>query len=159
MVFNKKKKVETKDIADIQYNENGRIVIPAKYKPSDKEEFMNPIMKEYFLQKLLKMKDDISKELSQIVQNVLDDADGNMSGGGGDEVDRANDETLRQMELSTTENYRLTLQKIDNALKRIEDDSYGYCVITGDPIEVKRLDARPLSSKTLEAQEELDDAM
>ena len=61
------------------------------------------------------------------------------------------------MDLSTTDNLRVNIDKIDLALKRIQDGTYGYCVITGEPISVKRLDARPLSSKTLEAQEEFEE--
>ncbi len=156
MVFSNKKKKNEVVKQDIQYDGNGHVIVPARYKPSEKEDFMNPVMKEYFRQKLLKMKDELSKELSEILQDVLDEA-AESAAESGDEVDRANDETLKQMEFSTTESYRQNLQKIDRALKRLDDDTYGYCVVTGDPIEVKRLDARPLSSKTLEAQEEIDE--
>ncbi len=133
-----------------------KVIIPEGYVPTENEEFMNPVMLEYFRQKLLVMREELSSQLNQIMGNVVDSTIGSGEEVG-DSIDKANDETLRQLDLSTTDNLRVNIDKIDLALKRIQDGTYGYCVITGEPISVKRLDARPLSSKTLEAQEEFEE--
>jgi len=124
-------------------------VIPPNYEPSDKEEFMNPVMKEYFRQRLLAWRDELLRE-SEETLHVLQ-AEGNMQKP--DITDRASEETDLAIEFRTRDRERKLLNKINEAILRIEDGSYGYCEETGDPIPVKRLIARPTATMTLEAQE------
>ncbi len=109
---------------------------------------MNPVMKEYFRQKLLRWRAELLRESSETLQSLQD---------GGlqepDIADRASAETDRALELRTRDRERKLIAKIDAALQRIEDDEYGYCEETGEPIGVRRLEARPIATLSLEAQE------
>ena len=123
--------------------------IPKKYKPTKKEKFMNAKMKEYFRQILVNWKDELLKESSQTLnnlQNVENSAKPDLT-------DRASEEIDRTFELRTRDRERKLINKIEAALKRIEDGSYGYCEETGEPISLKRLQARPIATLSLEAQE------
>jgi len=123
-------------------------VLDATYKPSDDEPFMNERQLEYFRQKLLVWKDDILKESKETLSHLQDENHVLP-----DIADRASSETDRSLELRTRDRQRKLISKIDAALKRIEDGSYGYCEETGDPISLKRLDARPIATLSIEAQE------
>lgn len=118
------------------------------YKPSEKEPFMNERQREYFRKKLLSWKDDIIREAQSTLQNLQDDNTNHP-----DLADRASSETDRAIELRARDRQRKLIAKIDSALDRIEDGSYGYCEETGDPISLKRLEARPIATLSLEAQE------
>ena len=118
------------------------------YKPSQKEKFMNAKMKEYFRQKLVSWKKDLLKESSQTLNNLQSENEAKP-----DITDRASEEIDRSFELRTRDRERKLINKIDAALQRIEDGSYGYCDETGDPISIKRLEARPVATLSLEAQE------
>ena len=118
------------------------------YKPTQKEKFMNAKMKEYFKQKLLSWKNELLKESSQTLNNLQSDNEAKP-----DITDRASEEIDRSFELRTRDRERKLINKIDAALKRIDDGSYGYCDETGDPISIKRLEARPVATLSLEAQE------
>ncbi|MBI04488.1 MAG: RNA polymerase-binding protein DksA [Pelagibacteraceae bacterium] len=122
--------------------------IPKNYKPTKKEKFMNAKMKEYFRQKLLNWKNDLLKESSQTLNNLQSENEAKP-----DITDRASEEIDRTFELRTRDRERKLINKIDSALKRIDDGSYGYCDETGDPISIKRLEARPVATLSLEAQE------
>ena len=122
--------------------------LPKNYKPTQKEKFMNAKMKEYFRQKLLSWKQDLLKESSQTLNNLQNENEAKP-----DITDRASEEIDRSFELRTRDRERKLINKIDAALKRIEDGSYGYCDETGDPISIKRLEARPVATLSLEAQE------
>ena len=118
------------------------------YKPTQKEKFMNAKMKEYFRQKLISWKKDLLKESSQTLNNLQNENEAKP-----DITDRASEEIDRSFELRTRDRERKLINKIDAALQRIEDGSYGYCDETGDPISIKRLEARPVATLSLEAQE------
>lgn len=124
------------------------VVLPPDYKPSDKEEYMNDMQLEYFRQKLLVWK----KSLIGQSMDTLDD----LKQGGlnqPDQIDRASLESDKALELRTRDRARKLISKIDEALKRIEDGSYGYCEETGDPIGLERLEVRPVATLSIEAQE------
>lgn len=118
------------------------------YKPSDSEPFMNDRQIEYFRRKLLNWKDDIIKESKETISHLQEENHILP-----DVADRASSETDRSLELRTRDRQRKLISKIDAALKRIEDRSYGYCEDTGEPIGLKRLDARPIATLSIEAQE------
>ena len=122
--------------------------LPKNYKPTQKEKFMNAKMKEYFRQKLVSWKKDLLKESSQTLNNLQTENEAKP-----DITDRASEEIDRSFELRTRDRERKLINKIDAALQRIEDGSYGYCDETGDPISIKRLEARPVATLSLEAQE------
>tara|TARA_B100000959_G_scaffold279396_1_gene339475 strand:+ start:141 stop:548 length:408 start_codon:yes stop_codon:yes gene_type:complete len=122
--------------------------ISKTYKPTQKEKFMNAKMKEYFRQKLLSWKNELLKESNQTLNNLQSD---NVAKP--DITDRASEEIDRSFELRTRDRERKLINKIDAALQRIEDGSYGYCDETGEPIGLKRLEARPIATLSLEAQE------
>ena len=122
--------------------------ISKNYKPTQKEKFMNAKMKEYFKQKLLSWKNELLKESSQTLNNLQSDNEAKP-----DITDRASEEIDRSFELRTRDRERKLLNKINSALQRIEDGSYGYCEETGEPIGLKRLEARPVATLSLEAQE------
>jgi DnaK suppressor protein len=122
--------------------------LPEDYRPAEDEPFMNDRQLEYFRRKLLNWKAELlvgSKETKQGLQ----DGARNIP----DVADRASEETDRALELRTRDRQRKLVAKIDKALKRIDDGEYGYCDATGEPISLKRLDARPIATMTLEAQE------
>ena len=122
--------------------------ISKNYKPTQKEKFMNAKMKEYFKQKLLNWKNELLKESSQTLNNLQSDNEAKP-----DITDRASEEIDRSFELRTRDRERKLINKINSALQRIEDGSYGYCEETGEPIGLKRLEARPVATLSLEAQE------
>ncbi|HYD70016.1 RNA polymerase-binding protein DksA [Azospirillum sp.] len=123
-------------------------LMPPDYKPSEDEPFMNPAMREYFRQKLLRWRAELLAESSETLHSLQE---------GGiqepDIADRASAETDRALELRTRDRERKLISKIDAALERIADGTYGYCEETGEPIAVRRLDARPIATLSLEAQE------
>ena len=122
--------------------------INKKYKPTQKEKFMNAKMKEYFRQKLINWKNELLKESSQTLNNLQSDNEAKP-----DMTDRASEEIDRSFELRTRDRERKLINKINAALQRIEDGSYGYCEESGEPIGLKRLEARPVATLSLEAQE------
>ena len=122
--------------------------ISKNYRPTKKEKFMNAKMKEYFKQKLLSWKNELLKESSQTLNNLQSDNEAKP-----DITDRASEEIDRSFELRTRDRERKLINKINSALQRIEDGSYGYCEETGEPIGLKRLEARPVATLSLEAQE------
>ena len=119
-----------------------------EYRPTVKEPFMNDRQREYFRQKLLNWREDILKEAKETLQHLQDENQNHP-----DLADRASSETDRAIELRARDRQRKLIAKIDAALARIEDGSYGYCEETGDPISLKRLEARPIATLSLEAQE------
>ncbi len=118
------------------------------YRPKETEPFMNPRQREYFRLKLLKWKEDILLEGKETLKNLQ-----NESAQHPDLADRASDETDRSIELRTRDRQRKLIAKIDAALKRLDDGTYGYCEETGEPISLRRLDARPVATLSIEAQE------
>jgi DnaK suppressor protein len=125
------------------------VTVPPNYTPSEKEKYMNPVMLEYFRHKLLRWKDEIVKE-ADIMLNELKDEGGMQEP---DIADRASIETEVAIELRARDRERKLISKIDEALDRIERGGYGYCEETGEAIGVKRLDARPVATLSIEAQE------
>ena len=124
------------------------IDLPKGYVPSKDEEFMNPTQLKYFEQKLLDWKEEILRDSQETLQHLQED---NLKEA--DIADRASSETDWSVELRTRDRQRKLISKIDSALGRIEEGEYGYCEVTGDPISLKRLDARPIATMTIEAQE------
>ncbi|MBA5779306.1 RNA polymerase-binding protein DksA [Stappia sp. F7233] len=122
--------------------------LEADYRPTEDEPFMNDRQREYFRRKLLSWKEDILKESRETLLNLQEENQNHP-----DFADRASSETDRSIELRARDRQRKLIAKIDAALERIEDGSYGYCEETGEPISVKRLDARPIATLSLEAQE------
>jgi len=118
------------------------------YRPSQKEPFMNERQREYFRQKLLAWKEDILKEAKETLQHLQDENQNHS-----DLADRASSETDRAIELRARDRQRKLIAKIDAAILRIDDGTYGYCEETGEPIAIKRLEARPIATLSLEAQE------
>jgi DnaK suppressor protein len=117
-------------------------------KLTDGEAFMNQRQLDYFRQKLLAWKNDLFKEANATLQLLQDDNQNHP-----DFMDRASSETDRAIELRTRDRARKLIVKIDAALRRIEDGTYGYCEETGEPISIKRLEARPIATLSIEAQE------
>ncbi len=128
---------------------NGRVVLPEGYVPSDKEPFMNDLQREYFRQKLLSWKAEILEATKETIQHLQDESEKHP-----DIADRATSETDRSLELRTRDRQRKLISKIDEALLRIDQGEYGYCEDSGEPIGVARLDARPIATLSLEAQEQ-----
>lgn len=124
------------------------VLLPPDYKPTEQEDFMNPKMREYFRQKLLRWREELLRESSETIQH-LQETELQQP----DIADRASAETDKALELRTRDRERKLISKINKALARIEDDTYGYCEETGEPISVARLDARPIATLSLEAQE------
>jgi DnaK suppressor protein len=118
------------------------------YRPSDKEPFMNERQREYFRVKLLDWKDEILREAKTTLQQLQEENVNHP-----DLADRASSETDRAIELRARDRQRKLISKIDAALQRIEDNTYGYCEDTGEPISLKRLEARPIATLSVEAQE------
>jgi DnaK suppressor protein len=119
-----------------------------EYRPSEDEPFMNDRQLEYFKQKLLGWKEDILRESRETVSHLQAETENHP-----DLADRASSETDRALELRTRDRQRKLISKIDEALRRIEDGVYGYCEETGEPIGLARLEARPIATFSLEAQE------
>ncbi len=118
------------------------------YAPTETEPFMGERQREYFRKKLLAWREDILRESRETLQQLQTDNNNHP-----DLADRASSETDRAIELRARDRQRKLIAKIDAALKRIEDGTYGYCEETGEPIGLKRLDARPIATLSLEAQE------
>ncbi|MBJ6986516.1 RNA polymerase-binding protein DksA [Devosia sp. MC521] len=118
------------------------------YRPSEDEPFMNPRQREYFRAKLNAWKDEILRESRATLETLQGESQNHP-----DMADRASSESDRSLELRTRDRQRKLIAKIDSALKRIDDGTYGYCEETGDPIGIARLDARPTATLSLEAQE------
>ena len=118
------------------------------YRPTEKEPFMNERQKEYFRQKLAIWREDILKEAKDTLQHLQDENVNHP-----DLADRASSETDRAIELRARDRQRKLINKIDAALHRIDDGTYGYCEETGEPIGIKRLEARPIATLSVEAQE------
>lgn len=123
-------------------------VLDPDYRPHDDEPFMNARQREYFRAKLLKWKEDIIRQTRETLEGLHEDSTQHA-----DLADRATSETDRALELRARDRQRKLVAKIDAALARIEDGTYGYCEETGEPIGLKRLDARPIATLSLEAQE------
>jgi len=125
------------------------VELPPDYKPDPDEEYMNPQQLEYFRRKLLAWRDELMIESQETLNNLRDDSYKEV----GDEADRASRESDHTLELRTRDRYRKLLRKIEQALNRIDDGSYGYCEDTGEEIGIGRLDARPIATLTVDAQE------
>ena len=124
------------------------LTLPPDYHPSESEEFMNPLQVEYFRHKLLRWRGELLKEADETLASL--------SEGGiheADITDRASVETDRALELRTRDRARKLIAKINQALQRVEAGTYGYCEETGEPIGLKRLEARPIATLSIEAQE------
>ncbi len=128
--------------------EESIVLLAPDYRPSENEEFMNPNMLEYFRQKLLSWRDDIISESAETISQLQEEVTNEP-----DLTDRATSEVNRSFELRTRDRGRKLLIKIDEALERVNDKSYGYCEKTGEPIGIPRLEARPIATLSLEAQE------
>lgn len=122
--------------------------LPDDYRPAEDEPFMNDRQLEYFRRKLTDWKSDILDDSRDTIEG-LQESTRNIP----DVADRASEETDRALELRTRDRQRKLVAKIDSALRRIDEGEYGYCEVTGEPISLKRLDARPIATMTLEAQE------
>jgi DnaK suppressor protein len=122
--------------------------VTKQYRPSENEPFMNERQKEYFRAKLQAWKEEILEESRSTIASLQQDTVAES-----DLADRATSETDRALELRTRDRQRKLIAKIDEALRRIEDGTYGYCEETGEPISLSRLDARPIATLSLEAQE------
>jgi DnaK suppressor protein len=118
------------------------------YRPSDKEPFMNERQRDYFRAKLMAWREDILKEAKETLLHLQEENQNHP-----DLADRASSETDRAIELRARDRQRKLIAKIDEALGRIEDGSYGYCEETGEPISLRRLEARPIATLSVEAQE------
>ena len=122
--------------------------VPEDYRPAEDEPFMNERQVEYFRRKLLAWKEELLEGSRDTIEGLQDSTRAIP-----DVADRASEETDRALELRTRDRQRKLVSKIDAALRRIESGDYGYCDATGDPISLKRLDARPIATMSLEAQE------
>lgn len=122
--------------------------LPDDYRPAESEPFMNERQVEYFRRKLLTWKSELLAGSKDTIEG-LQDGTRNIP----DVADRASEETDRALELRTRDRQRKLVAKIDAALRRIDEGEYGYCIVTGEPISLKRLDARPIATMSLEAQE------
>ncbi|CAI8428372.1 MAG: RNA polymerase-binding transcription factor DksA [Rhodobiaceae bacterium UBA7378] len=122
--------------------------LPKGYSPNESEPFMNARQREYFRRKLQDWKNDIIKGTRETVNGLKAESSQHP-----DEADRAAAESEKTLELRTRDRHRKLINKIDSALRRIEDKTYGYCEDTGEPISLKRLEARPIATLGLEAQE------
>lgn len=126
------------------------VIVPTDYNPSkDKKGYMNPVMLEFFRLKLISWRSELLRESSETIQNTLRETELQKP----DLADRASAETDHALELRTRDRERKLISKINEALMRIDDGEYGYCEETGEPIGVARLEARPVATLSLEAQE------
>ncbi len=124
------------------------VELEESYKPADDEPFMNERQKEYFRRKLLAWKEDILEESRETLVALQSENENHP-----DLADRASSETDRAIELRARDRQRKLIAKIEAAIERLDDGSYGYCEETGEPISIKRLDARPIATLSIEAQE------
>jgi DnaK suppressor protein len=123
-------------------------LLPPDYRPSEDEPFMNPMQREYFRQKLLKWRAELQRDTFETLVHLQEE-----SLAEADLTDRATLETDRSLELRTRDRERKLIGKINEALRRIDDGSYGFCEETSEPISLRRLEARPIATLTIEAQE------
>lgn len=124
------------------------VFLPDDYRPAEDEPFMNDRQLEYFRRKLLVWRQELLDQSAETIEGLQDSARAVP-----DLADRASEEADRALELRTRDRQRKLVSKIDAALRRIESGDYGYCEMTGEPISLRRLDARPIATMTLEAQE------
>jgi DnaK suppressor protein len=124
------------------------VKLPKGYKPSPVEEYMNPKQIEYFRQKLTNWRDELVEESRETISNLQTEVRDV-----GDEAERATRETENSLELRTRDRYRKLIKKINKTLARVDDGEYGYCEETGEEIGLKRLEARPIATLCLDAQE------
>ena len=124
------------------------VIVPDDYRPAEDEPFMNDTQLAYFRRKLLDWKSELMSDSKETIETLQDNTRAIP-----DISDRASEETDRALELRTRDRQRKLVSKIDAALRRIEEGEYGYCEETGDPISLRRLDARPIATMSLEAQE------
>jgi DnaK suppressor protein len=124
------------------------VIVPDNYRPADDEPFMNDTQLAYFRRRLLAWKSELMSDSKETIETLQDNTRAIP-----DISDRASEETDRALELRTRDRQRKLVSKIDAALRRIEEGEYGYCEETGDPISLRRLDARPIATMSLEAQE------
>jgi DnaK suppressor protein len=124
------------------------VSLSPNYRPTVKEAFMNPKQREYFRRRLVVWREEIMREAQETLAHLQEDG-----GQAPDVADRATTESERSIELRTRDRERKLVAKIDAGLRRIEDGSYGYCEETGEPISLKRLEARPIATLSIEAQE------
>lgn len=124
------------------------IILDTDYRPAENEQFMNERQVEYFRRKLVNWKGDLMEDTKDTIEG-MQEGTRNIP----DVADRASEETDRALELRTRDRQRKLVSKIDQALRRIDEGEFGYCSETGDPISLKRLDARPIATMSLEAQE------
>ena len=125
-----------------------KVKLPNNYRPTEKEKFMSPRQKEFFRQRLMGWREEILRDAKDTIQNLQDD-----EGQAPDIADRATKESERSIELRTRDRQRKLVAKIDAAVIRINEGNYGYCDDTGEPIGLKRLQARPIATLSIEAQE------
>jgi DnaK suppressor protein len=119
-----------------------------EYRPSEEEPFMNERQREYFRRKLVRWRDDILRESRETLQHLQNESENHP-----DLADRASSETDRAIELRARDRQRKLISKIDAALSRLEEGTYGFCEETGEPISIRRLEARPIATLSIEAQE------
>ena len=124
------------------------IFLPDNYTPADDEPFMNDLQVEYFRRKLLTWKSELMSDSKDTIETLQDSTRAIP-----DSSDRASEETDRALELRTRDRQRKLVSKIESAIRRIEEGEYGYCEDTGEPISLRRLDARPIATMSVEAQE------
>ncbi|MFD1704458.1 RNA polymerase-binding protein DksA [Methylopila henanensis] len=124
------------------------VELASDYRPSEDEPFMNQRQRRYFREKLIAWKDELLRDSRETLEHLQDENQNHP-----DLVDRASSETDRAIELRARDRQRKLIAKIDAALERIEDGSYGYCEETGEPISLRRLEARPIATLSIEAQE------
>ena len=134
--------------SSLKFHKASEVELPEDYAPSEKEEFMSPMQLAYFRRKLLEWRDESQRESRETLDHLQE---------GGiqepDLADRASTETDWSLELRTRDRQRKLIAKINSALRRVETGDYGYCEVTGEPISLRRLEARPVATMTLEAQE------
>ena len=123
-------------------------MLPPDYRPTEDEEFMNPLQREYFRQKLLSWRSELLQESSETLRHLQEESLSEP-----DIADRASLETDRSLELRTRDRERKLIARIDDALQRIDEGTYGYCEETSEPISLRRLEARPIATLSIEAQE------
>lgn len=124
------------------------VKLPKNYRPKQKEEYMSPRQLEYFRQKLINWRDELIEESRETISNLREEVRDV-----GDDAERATRETENSLELRTRDRYRKLIKKIEQALARVDDYSYGYCEETGEEIGLARLEARPIATLCLDAQE------
>ena len=124
-------------------------LLPPDYRPSDDEEFMNPMQREYFRQKLMNWRSQRLRATGETLVSLQEESLAEP-----DMADRATLETDRSLELRTRDRQRKLISKIDSALRRIDEGTYGYCEETDNPISLRRLEARPIATLSIEAQEQ-----